>query len=130
MAANRLKDYCIARGSAMDTGCFWVVNCKDHYQEMLGKIALIKKSGDDKDSAEDSTEDCIIVDDRIELRDQIMQLSIKNSFPLDQFLKPEDEIIFDTDGDVFAAMEENYSVNKQGEEESSNEYETWQIKKR
>jgi hypothetical protein len=84
-----------------------------------------------EDSTEDSAEDCIVVDDgidRAELQYRIMQLPIENPLPLDEFLNPEDEIIVDEDGDIFAAVVANYSVDKPGkEEESSDEEEVEQI---
>lgn len=54
-------------------------------------------------------------------QDQIMQLPIKGPLPLDEFLNPDDEITIDEDSDIFTALVENYSVNRQGSEESSDE---------
>src|SRR6202522_3703615 len=70
------------------------------------KSTLIKKA---EGSAEDSTEDCIVVDDRTdraELQDQIAQLPIESPLSLDEFLNPEDETIVDNDGDIFTAIVE------------------------
>ena len=81
---------------------------------------MIKKVVDIDDSIDDSAEDCIIVDDRIdraELRDQITLLSIENPLSLDEFLNLEDKIIINKDSDIFVAIVEYYSVDKPGEEE-------------
>ncbi|KIM97313.1 hypothetical protein OIDMADRAFT_57937 [Oidiodendron maius Zn] len=55
------------------------------------------------------------------LNDQNMQLPIEGPLPLDEFLNPDDEVTVDEDSDIFAALVENYSVNRQGLEESSGE---------
>ncbi len=85
------------------------------------KSTLIKKlEGTVEDSAEDSTEDYIIVDDgidRAELRDQITQLLIENLLSLNEFLNLEDETIVNKDNDIFTTVVEHYSVNKPGKDE-------------
>ena len=83
------------------------------------KSTLIKKP-------EDSTEDNIIIDNRIDhtdLQDQITQLLIENPLSLDEFLNPEDETILDKDSDIFKAIVAAYSSNQEKEGESSNEEE-------
>ena len=89
------------------------------------KSTLIKKAEGTID-AEDSAEDCIVVDDRTdraELRDQIAQLPIESLFSLDEFLNPKDETIVNKDGDIFAIIVECYSVDRPGEEEESSDKE-------
>ena len=76
--------------------------------------------------------DTIIVDDRsadrIELRDQIAQLLIKNPLSLDEFLNPEDEAIFDKDEDIFISVVNHYVIARPGkEEESSDEEEVREV---
>jgi hypothetical protein len=66
----------------------------------------------------------ILVDDRTdraELQDQIAQLLIESSFPLDEFLNLKEETIVNKDDDIFAAVVECYSINKPGKEDESND---------
>jgi hypothetical protein len=89
------------------------------------KSTLIKKAEGTAD-AEDSAEDCIIVNNktnRAELQDQIAQLPIESPLSLDKFLNPEDETIVNKDGDIFAAVMECYSVDQPGKEEESSDKE-------
>jgi DDE superfamily endonuclease/Tc5 transposase DNA-binding domain len=93
---------------------------RDTIKRCWVKSTLIKKSDSTEESAEDSTEDCIVVDDgtdRAELRDQITQLPIENPLSLDEFLNPEDEVIVDEDDDIFTTVVEHYSIDKPGEED-------------
>jgi hypothetical protein len=80
---------------------------KDTIKRCWLKSTLIKKLDSTEESAKQSTEDCIVVDDRTdraELRDQITQLLIKNPLSLDEFLNPEDEVIVDKDDDIFTTV--------------------------
>ena len=56
---------------------------------------------------------------RVELQDQIAQLLIESSLPLNEFLNPKEETIVNKDDDIFAAAIECYSVNKLGKEDES-----------
>jgi hypothetical protein len=98
---------------------------RDTIKRCWVKSTLIKKVEGTAD-AEDSAEDCIVVDDRTdraELQDQIAQLPIESLLSLDEFLNPEDETIVDENGDIFAAVVECYSVDQPGEEEESSDEE-------
>jgi hypothetical protein len=83
-------------------------------------------------NTEVSIEDYIVVDnsiDRVELRDQIIQLPIKSPLSLDEFLNPEDKLIINKNSDIFIAIVECYSIDQPGKEESSDkEEEVEQIK--
>ena len=83
------------------------------------KSTLIKKP-------EDSTEDNIIIDNRIDhtdLQDQITQLLIENPLSLDEFLNPEDETVLDKEGDIFEGIVVVYSSNQDNEEGESSDKE-------
>jgi hypothetical protein len=83
------------------------------------KSTLIKKP-------EDSTEDTIIIYNRIDhtdLQDQITQLLIENPLSLDEFLNPEDETVLDKEGDIFEAIVAAYSSNQDNKEGESNDKE-------
>src|SRR3981081_2478381 len=72
---------------------------RDTIKRCWVKPTLIKKTEGTID-AEDSAEDYIVMDDRTnraELQDQIAQLPIESTLPLDEFLNPEDETIVDED---------------------------------
>lgn len=75
--------------------------------------------------------DTIVVDDRsadrIELRDQIIQLLIKNPLSLNEFLNLEDKIIIGKDEDIFISVVNHYTITRLGEEEESSDEE--EIKK-
>ena len=75
-------------------------------------VELIELKGDNI-GVDDSTAD------RIKLRDQIAQILIENSLPLDEFLNPEDETIADKSSDIFATVVGHYSINKTSKEEES-----------
>ena len=102
---------------------------KDTIKRCWVKSTLIKNpEGAAADElAEDSTEDCIVVDDgtdRIDLRAQIAQLPIENPLSLDEILNPEDETILDEEGDIFDAIVTAYCSNQADKEgESSDEEE-------
>jgi hypothetical protein len=104
---------------------------RDTIKRYWVKSTLIEKLDSTEESAEDSTEDYIIVDnrtDRAELQDQITQLLIENPLSLDEFLNPEDEVIVDEDDDIFTTVVEHYSIDKPGkEDELSDEEEVEQI---
>jgi hypothetical protein len=101
---------------------------KDRIKRCWVKLTLIKKP---EDSAEDSTEDTIIVDNRtdcVDLQNQIAQLPIKNPLPLDKFLNPEDKTILDEEDNIFEAIVAAYSSNQANEEgESSDEEEVKEV---
>ena len=61
--------------------------------------------------------------DQAELAVQIAQLPITDLLSLTEFLNPDDEAIVDEDGDIFTSVVEHYSVERPGEEESSDEEE-------
>jgi hypothetical protein len=71
--------------------------------------------------------DTIIMDnksaDKIELQDQITQLSIENPLSLDEFLNSEDKTIVNKDEDIFISVVNYYVVISLGEEEESSDKE-------
>jgi hypothetical protein len=75
---------------------------------------------------EDSTVDCIVVDDRtdrMEIQAQIAQLPIENPLSVNEFLNLEDETILDEEGDVFGAILAAYSSNQAKEDGKSSDEE-------
>ena len=75
---------------------------------------------------EDSTEDCIIVDnrtDRTDLQAQITRLPIENPLSLDEFLNPKDEAILDEESDIFDTIIAAYSSYQADKEKESSDKE-------
>ena len=98
---------------------------RDTIKRCWVKSTLIKKVEGTID-IEDSAEDYIVVDDRTnwaELRDQIAQLPIESPLSLDEFLKPEDEVIIDKDENIFTSVVNRYTVARLVKEEKSSDKE-------
>jgi hypothetical protein len=75
--------------------------------------------------------DTIIVDDgsadQIDLQDQMTQLLIDNLLSLYEFLNPEEEIIIDTDEDIFTSVVNHYAISGPDEEEESSDEEVEEV---